>query len=60
MKSNEFIDNIEFSEDWLMEQILKSFVQEKKSGKVEYVRIKKIDLYKLVQQFIKLNKEGEL
>lgn len=60
MESNKLIENMDFSEDWLLEQILKTFAKEKETGKVEYIKMKKIDLYKFVQKFIKLNKRGEL
>ena len=51
-------ENIEYSEDWLLEQIIKTDFEEKSTGKIIYARIKKIDLYKLFLQYIKLVKRG--
>lgn len=52
-------NNIEYSKDWLLQEIIKTGFEEKKTGQVQYVKIKKIDLLKLVQKFIKLNEKGE-
>lgn len=52
-------NNIEYSKDWLLQEIIKTSFEEKKTGQVQYVKIKKIDLLKLVQKFIKLNEKGE-
>lgn len=51
-------ENIEYAEDWLLEQLIKTDFEEKKEGKVIYARIKKKDLYKLFIKFIKLMKKG--
>lgn len=58
-QQREFIDNIDFSETWLIKEICKLHDEQNKSGKVQYLKIKKIDLLKLVQKFIKLNEKGE-
>lgn len=57
--NNEFLENIDYSDDWLTEEIIKTSFREKETGKVEVVSMKKIDLFRLVQKFIKLNKRGE-
>lgn len=51
-------ENIEYSEEWLLKNIIKTDLKEKRSGQVEYIKIKKIDLLKLVLKFVKLNKRG--
>lgn len=53
---NQFSENIEYSYDWLTAEIIKTDFRQKQTRKVEYIKIKKIDLLKLVQKFIKLNK----
>lgn len=58
-QQNEFISNIEYSYDWLLQEIIKTDFEQKKTGQVQYVKMKKIDLLKLVQKFIKLNEKGE-
>lgn len=52
-------ENIEFSEDWLLEQIIRLDFEQKKTKQVQYVKMKKMDLLKLVLEFVKLNKRGE-
>lgn len=52
-------NNIEFSEEWLLKEIFKLHDEQVKSGQVQYVKIKKIDLLNLVLKFIKLNRRGE-
>lgn len=51
--------NIEYSKDWLLQEIIKTDFEQKKTGKVQHVRMTKIDLLRLVQKFIKLNEKGE-
>mgnify|MGYP003322924642 CR=1 FL=1 len=51
--------NIEYSDEWLLKEILKLHDEELK-GKTTYIRMKKKDLLELVRKFIKLNKKGEL
>lgn len=58
-QQNEFISNVEYSYDWLLKEIIKTDFEEKKTGQVQYVKMKKIDLLKLVQKFIKLNERSE-
>ena len=53
------LDNIEYSKEWLIKEIIKTDFKEKETAKVEYVKIKKKDLYNLVLKFIKLNERGE-
>lgn len=61
MKSSKNLlsENIEYSYDWLLREIIKTDFEQKKTGQVQYVKMKKIDLLKLVQRFIKLNEKGE-
>lgn len=51
----ETIENYEYSKEWLVKEIIKTDFKEKKTKEVEVVRIKKIDLLKLVLEFQKLN-----
>lgn len=55
----QFNENIEFSKDWLVKEIIKTDFEQKKTNKIQYVKMTKIDLLKLVQKFIKLNEKGE-
>lgn len=57
-KSN-LISNIDFSEEWLIKEIIKTDFEEKQTGKIRYLRIRRIDLLNLVLKFIKLNRKGE-
>ena len=52
------IENIEYSEEWLIKELIKTDIQQKQTGKIEYVTIAKINLIKMFQEFIKLNKRG--
>lgn len=54
-----FNENIEFSKEWLVKEIIKTDFEQKKTNKIQYVKMTKIDLLKLVQKFIKLNEKGE-
>ena len=54
----EFNENIEYSKDWLLQEIIRTDFEQKQTGKIQYVRMTKIDLLKLVQKFIKLNEKG--
>jgi len=49
-------ENLEYAEDWLLEQLIKTNFEEKQTGNIIYARIKKKDLYKLFIKFIKLMK----
>lgn len=49
-------ENLEYAEDWILEQLIKADFEEKGTGKVIYVKVKKKDLYKLFMWFIKLIK----
>ena len=50
--------NIEYSKDWLTQEIIKTHFKEKQTGKKEVVTISKIDLLRTIIKFIKLN-QGE-
>lgn len=52
-------NNIEYSEEWLTKEILKLHEEERQDGKIHVVKMKKIDLLRLVLKFIKLNQRGE-
>lgn len=56
---NRLSENIEYSYDWLVKEIIKTDFEQKKTNKIQYVKMTKIDLLKLVQKFIKLNEKGE-
>lgn len=51
-------ENIEYSKDWLVQEIIKTDFEQKRTNKIRYVKMTKIDLLKLVQKFIKLNENG--
>lgn len=51
-------ENIEYSKDWLLKEIIKTDFEQKRTGKIQYVKMSKIDLLKLVQKFIKLNENN--
>ncbi len=44
--------------NWLVQEIIKTDFEQKKTGQVQYVKMTKIDLLKLVQKFIKINENG--
>lgn len=52
-----FDENIEYSKDLLTQEIIKTDFEQKKTNKIQYVKMTKIDLLKLVQKFIKLNEK---
>ena len=56
---NQINENIRYSYDWLLQEIIKTDFEQKKTNKIQYVKMTKIDLLKLVQKFIKLNEKGE-
>lgn len=56
---NQLQDNITYSYDWLVKEIIKTDFEQKKTNQIQYVKITKIDLLRLVQKFIKLNEKGE-
>lgn len=56
---NEFVENIEYSKDWLVQKIIETDFKEKESNEIEVVTIKKKDLFNLVLKFVKLNERGE-
>ncbi len=55
--NHQLSENIEYSYDWLVKEIIKTDFKQKQTGQVQYVKMKKIDLLRLVQKFIKLNEE---
>lgn len=57
---NQLSENIEFSKEWLVKEIIKTDFEQKKTNKIQYVKMTKIDLLKLVQKFIKLNEKGDI
>lgn len=56
---NQLGNNIEYSYDWLIREIIKTDFEQKQTNKIQYVKMTKIDLLKLVQRFIKLNEKGK-
>lgn len=57
---NQLNNNIEYSYDWLTQEIIKTDFEQKKTKQIQYVKITKIDLLRLVQKFIKLNEKGDI
>lgn len=57
---NQLSENIEYSYDWLVQEIIKTDFEQRKTNQIKYVKITKIDLLKLVQKFIKLNEKGDV
>lgn len=57
---NQMLNNIEFSEEWLLKEMFKVHDVERQSGQALYIKIKKIDLLKLVLKFINLNRRGDI
>lgn len=55
----DFDKNIEYRKDWIVKEIIKTDFEQKKTNQIQYVKMTKIDLLKLVQKFIKLNEKGE-
>lgn len=53
-------DNIEYSKDWLTQEIIKTDFEQRKTNQIQYVKMTKMDLLKLVQKFIKLNEKGDV
>lgn len=51
-------NNMDFSKDWITNEIIKTFDKEKKTKQKEIVTMSKLDLLRLVQKFIKLNENG--
>ncbi len=49
------LDNIEYSKDWLVQEIIKTDFKEKATNKKDVIKISKVELLKLVLAFIKLN-----
>ena len=58
-QQNNFLENIDYSEEWLLKEIFKTDFEQKETGKEQYIKMKKIDLLNLVLKFIKLNRRGE-
>ena len=56
---NQLNSNIDYSEAWLIQEILKTDFEQKKNNEIQYIKMKKIDLLNLVLKFIKLNRRGE-
>ena len=57
---NQLESNIEYSYDWLIQEIIKTDFEQKKTTRIQYVKMTNIDLLKLVQKFIKLNEKGDV
>lgn len=54
----EFIDNVDYSKEWITKEIIKTDMEDKKTNKKTLIRISKIDLLRLILKFIKLNERG--
>ena len=55
---NQLGNNIEYSYDWLIRDIINTDFEQKKTNQIQFVIMTKIDLLRLVQKFIKLNEKG--
>ena len=51
------LKNIDYSLEWLTEEIIKEDLKEKETKQKTMITISKIDLLKLVVKFIKLNQK---
>lgn len=51
------LENIDYSLEWLTEEIIKEDMKEKETKQKTMITISKIDLLKLVVKFIKLNQK---
>ena len=58
-KVKKMLENIEYSKDWITQEIIKTDFEQRKTNQIQYIKMTKIDLLKLVQKFIKLNEKGE-
>ena len=58
-KIEKMLENIEYSKDWITREIIKTDFEQRKTNQIQYVKMTKMDLLKLVQKFIKLNEKGE-
>lgn len=52
--------NVEFSKNWLTEELIKTDFEEKKTQQVKMITMSKKDLFRLIIKFVKLNEKGEL
>lgn len=51
------LENIDYSLEWLTEEIIKEDLKEKETKQKTMITISKIDLLKLVVKFVKLNQQ---
>lgn len=51
------LENIDYSLEWLTEEIIKEDMKEKETKQKTMITMSKIDLLKLVIKFVKLNKQ---
>lgn len=51
------LENIDYSLEWLTEEIIKEDIKEKETKQKTMISISKIDLLKLVVKFVKLNQQ---
>ena len=52
--------NVEFSKNWLTEELIKTDFEERKTHQVKMIAMSKKDLFRLIIKFVKLNEKGEL
>lgn len=52
--------NVEFSKNWLTEELIKTDFEEKKTQQIKMITMSKKDLFRLIIKFVKLNEKGEL
>ncbi len=53
------LENIDYSLEWLTEEIIREHDKQKKTNKQVIITISKIELLKLVIKFVKLNQQYE-
>lgn len=53
------LENIDYSLEWLTEEIIKEYDKQKKTNEQVIITIPKIELLKLVIKFVKLNQQYE-
>lgn len=51
------IENIDYSLEWLTQEIIKEDMKERKTNKRTIITMPKIELLKLVVKFVKLNQQ---
>lgn len=56
---DKLLENIDYSKEWIIQEMIRTSIRQKGTKREEIIRIKKIDLLNLILKFIKLNERGE-